>query len=75
MFNAPPVIEGDELIPVSATEFVSLAWGYRLDVEPGTQGRLTGFTITYGNTVMSATRDLPVSLIPQLTSLAPSIRA
>ena len=57
VFNAPPVMEGDELIPVSATEFVSLAWGYRLEVDPGTQGRATGFTITYGNTVMSATRD------------------
>ena len=56
-FNAPPVMEGDELIPVSATEFVSLAWGYRMEIDLGTQGRATGFTITYGNTVMSATRD------------------
>jgi hypothetical protein len=57
VFNAPPVMERDELIPVSATEFVSLAWGYRMEITLGTQGRATGFTITYGNTVMSAARD------------------
>jgi CubicO group peptidase (beta-lactamase class C family) len=48
--NAPPIITDDELIPLSATELVSPAWGYRI--------RFTGpdFTLTYGQTEMKATR-------------------
>ncbi|MBV8516975.1 MAG: beta-lactamase family protein [Acidobacteria bacterium] len=48
--DAPPIITDDELIPISATELVSPAWGYRIRVA----GR--GFTLTYNGTDMTATR-------------------
>lgn len=50
-FHAPPIVTDDEVIPLSSTELVSPAWGYTIRFDaPG------GFTVTYGQNVMTGTR-------------------
>lgn len=48
--NVPPVINDDEVVALSATEFVSVALGYRMRLDAN------GLTLTYGQAEMHATR-------------------
>jgi CubicO group peptidase (beta-lactamase class C family) len=49
-FDAPPILAHDEVVAISATELISPAWGYRV------RFHADGFTLTYGNNVMEATK-------------------
>ena len=54
--NSPPIIEDDELVAVSETEFVSPLWGYRIWFEASGDGLVTGFALRYGQNDMKAKR-------------------
>jgi CubicO group peptidase (beta-lactamase class C family) len=54
--QAPPVLEGIDLVPVSATEFVNPSGGFRVIFQIDASGRSSGFSLIYGQTVIPATR-------------------
>jgi CubicO group peptidase (beta-lactamase class C family) len=56
-FAAPPVFDGEELVPVSATELVLATSGFRVVTErDASSARVTGFTISRENQKAHATR-------------------
>jgi CubicO group peptidase (beta-lactamase class C family) len=55
--SAPPIIEHDEVVPVSRTELVSVALGYRVAIEYDSLGQVIGMTLTYGNNTMKILRE------------------
>lgn len=55
---AAPIFEGpDELVAASATELVSVGWGYTMRFQLDAGGRATGVTLTYNRTVIPGTRE------------------
>ena len=56
LLDAAPLLEGDEVVPESAGALVSPVWGYRMVFELDAAGRATGFILTYGRNVFTATR-------------------
>jgi hypothetical protein len=54
--TAAPIIDADEIVPLSATEFLSPGVGYRLVFDLPPIGRASGFTLTYNDNVMQAVR-------------------
>jgi CubicO group peptidase (beta-lactamase class C family) len=56
MLTAPMFQGPDELVAVSATELVSVGWGYNLRFELDASGRATGVTLTYNRTVIPGMR-------------------
>ncbi|MEA2488617.1 MAG: hypothetical protein QOH21_409 [Acidobacteriota bacterium] len=57
LLTAPPILQDDEIIARSATEFISPAWGYTLELQRGEEGAITGFVIRYGQNVFTASRE------------------
>jgi hypothetical protein len=46
----------DELVAISATEFISPVWGYRIRFEGNPGNAATGFTLRYGQNDMAGKR-------------------
>ena len=55
-FHSPPVVVNDELVAISATEFISPVWGYRIRFEGNPGNAATGFTLRYGQNDMAGKR-------------------
>lgn len=54
--TAAPILDGDQIVPVSTRDFLSPNIGYRLVFDLPPQGPATGFTLTYADNVMTAGR-------------------
>lgn len=56
LMHAAPLLLGDLVVPESASVLVSPRWGYRIVFDLDAAGRPTGFILTYGRNVFTATR-------------------
>jgi CubicO group peptidase (beta-lactamase class C family) len=54
--SAPPIIVHEELVPLPSDRFLGATWGFSLAFLRNDRGDVQSFTLTYGDTTMSAVR-------------------